>query len=64
MNNIVKTPKQSAKTNAAKGPVRSELSHDAIALQAYYIWEKEGRPQNDSLQHWLQAETQLRQRAA
>jgi hypothetical protein len=27
-----------------------------IALAAYYIWEKEGRPQGHELDHWLRAE--------
>ncbi len=27
---------------------------------AYYIWEKEGRPQGRDLDHWLRAEHEIR----
>ena len=43
-------------TNGGNG----ELSRDAIAQAAYYLWEQQGRPQNQDVQIWLQAETQLR----
>lgn len=38
----------------------------AIEQRAYALWEQEGRPQDRSLDHWLQAETELdaRQRIA
>jgi hypothetical protein len=32
---------------------------DEIAICAYLIWEKEGRPFGREREHWLQAETQL-----
>jgi hypothetical protein len=32
---------------------------DEIAVCAYLIWEKEGRPAGREKEHWLQAETQL-----
>ncbi len=35
--------------------------HDEIARYAYSLWEQEGRPQRRALDHWLQAESQLRQ---
>jgi hypothetical protein len=38
------------------GPVRRE----EIALYAYCIWDTEGRPERRALEHWLQAELQLR----
>lgn len=38
------------------GPARDE-----IAQAAYYLWERKGRPQDQDVQLWLQAETQLRQ---
>jgi hypothetical protein len=41
---------------ATAGPVTRE----EIALYAYYIWEKEGHPERHALEHWLQAELQLR----
>lgn len=33
---------------------------DEIAVCAYAIWEKEGRPQTRDVEHWLQAEAQLK----
>ena len=30
-----------------------------IALRAYAMWEKEGRPHGRSLEHWLAAEREL-----
>jgi hypothetical protein len=41
---------------ATAGP----LTREEIALYAYYIWEEEGRPERGALEHWLQAELQLR----
>lgn len=35
-------------------------SSEEIAATAYGIWEQEGRPEGRDLQHWLQAEAQLR----
>ncbi len=40
----------------------NEFPHPApedIAICAYLIWEKEGRPAGRAKEHWLQAETQL-----
>ncbi len=37
-----------------------EPTHDEIALHAYLIWEKAGRPPGHEQAYWLQAETQLR----
>lgn len=31
-----------------------------IAMAAYYIWEKEGRPHGHDLDHWLRAEHNAR----
>jgi len=39
---------------------QGELSHDEIALRACSLWEQQGRPQNQEVGIWLQAETQLR----
>jgi len=38
----------------------SSVTHEEIALCAYYIWEAEGRPEGRAIDHWLQAELQLR----
>ena len=32
---------------------------EEIALCAFLIWEREGRPSGREREHWLQAETQL-----
>lgn len=42
-------------------PPHREPTHDEIALCAMTIWEEEGRPQGRDLEHWLLAETRLRQ---
>jgi hypothetical protein len=33
--------------------------HEAIAARAYELWEKQGRPENQSEVLWLQAEREL-----
>jgi Protein of unknown function (DUF2934) len=38
---------------------RSQVTHDEIAVCAYFIWEQEGKPERRALDHWLQAELQL-----
>jgi len=35
-------------------------SHSQIADRAYEIWLKEGRPANREVEHWFEAERQLR----
>ena len=36
-----------------------EPSEDEIARTAYQIWENEGRPSGQELDHWLRAKTQM-----
>jgi len=36
-------------------------SHEDISKRAREIWEREGRPQGRDMEHWLQAEAELRQ---
>ena len=36
-------------------------SHHEIALAAYAIWERRGRPDDDGVGDWLEAETRLLQ---
>ena len=36
-----------------------ELTHDEIAIRAHELWELEGRPANNDLRFWLQAEAEL-----
>lgn len=42
------------------GPAEGEISHDDIARCAYELWESQGRPEGCSMQHWFEAEAQLR----
>jgi hypothetical protein len=39
--------------------VSSQLSAETISRRAYEIWEHQGRPDGNDLQHWLQAEQEL-----
>lgn len=59
----MKIPKQ--KTDASPRLLANgsngQPTHDEIALCAYSLWERQVRPQNYEGEHWLQAETQLRQ---
>jgi hypothetical protein len=36
-----------------------EIAESSIKVAAYYIWEKEGRPDGDDLRHWYLAVTEL-----
>jgi hypothetical protein len=37
-----------------------EPSRKEIALRAYDIWERNGRPEGDALDNWVRAEKELR----
>jgi hypothetical protein len=37
----------------------TQLSHEQIAQRSFMIWEQEGRPNGQALDHWLQAEREL-----
>jgi hypothetical protein len=52
------TPIARARSRAASA--QPELAHDAIAREAYRIWEQHGRPGGQELLHWLEAEQRLR----
>ena len=39
-------------------------THEAISNRAREIWEREGRPEGKDIEHWLQAEAELRGGAA
>jgi hypothetical protein len=47
------------KTNAS--PFYQEPAYDEIALNAFLLWEKEGRQSGREMHYWLQAEGQLRE---
>jgi hypothetical protein len=38
----------------------SAPTQEEIRLAAYFLWEKAGRPVNDGVRHWLEAERYLR----
>ncbi len=40
-------------------PATRALIHETIAARAYELWEKHGRPENQALDHWLNAEREL-----
>lgn len=40
-------------------PATRALIHETIAARAYELWEKNGRPDNQALDHWLNAEREL-----
>jgi len=42
-------------------PPRMTTTHEEISRRAREIWEREGRPEGRDMEHWLQAETELRQ---
>ena len=57
------TKKSAAPSNPA--PAREakpvfEITTERISLRAHAIWEEQGRPQGRELEHWLQAESQLK----
>jgi hypothetical protein len=37
-----------------------DAGHEQIAVCAYFIWEKEGKPAGMEARHWDEAEMQLR----
>ncbi len=37
----------------------NEDQYQAIATQAYLLWQQEGRPDGRALEHWITAERQL-----
>lgn len=50
------------KNQPSSGPIHPTtraLIHETIATRAYELWEKRGRPPNQALDHWLEAEREL-----
>lgn len=39
---------------------RDPISVEEIRLRSYLIWEREGKPEGKSLEHWGRAEAELR----
>ena len=40
-------------------PTTRALIHETIATRAYELWEKHGKPANEALDNWLEAEREL-----
>ena len=49
---------------AATTPVTATLNHDEIAHRAYELFLSNGAMHGRDLEHWLQAENELRDRSA
>ncbi len=54
------TAKPALKAPASRLLTNGEPTRDQIAQAAYHLWEQRGRPQNQDIGIWLQAEIQLR----
>ena len=52
------------KNNKPTEPQRTEPLHEQIELRAYYIWLASGGGHGNDLQHWLQAEEDVRPHAS
>lgn len=42
----------------------TNIEHEDIAARARTIWEQQGQPEGRDLEHWLQAEVELRRERA
>ena len=63
---MIKPLQQPATANLLAWPTDPNLtrddptpSPDAVALQAYLIYVKQGRPEGRDVQHWLEAEARV-----
>jgi hypothetical protein len=69
MSKKLKSLKQSTQTvpkslPAAGSAAADKWEKEQIAALAHALWEAEGRPEGRAEEHWLKAETQIRQRSA
>jgi len=55
------TQKKATSPRLLTNGLTGEPTHDEIALCAHSLWEQLGRPQQQEVAIWLQAETQLRE---
>lgn len=55
------TTAKPAEPAAAPKIVRREVTSDQIAVRAFILWEKQGRPQGQEVENWLAAERQLKE---
>ena len=49
---------KSSRTATGKGST-TEIAEESVRIAAYYIWEKEGRPDGEDLRHWYLAIAEL-----
>jgi hypothetical protein len=43
--------------------INPQIPEDTIRIRSYEIWEREGRPEGQHVDHWLQALEELRAEA-
>jgi len=55
-------PQAERRVEVAPTPPAREPSQDAVARRAFELWEQQGRQPGRELEHWLQAEAELRGR--
>ena len=51
--------KEILEKNSLSFDLLKPLIHETIAARAFELWEKYGRPENQALDNWLQAEREL-----
>ena len=51
-------------STALETTTTAPLPHDLIAMRAYELYLGDGAPQGRDLEHWLRAESELRERAS
>jgi len=52
------------KNNKLAEPQSAEMLREQIGVRAYYIWLASGGGHGNDLQHWLQAEEEVRPHAS
>ena len=55
-----KNKAKEAEASDSEAAPASSVTHEEIALCAYHIWKAEGCAEGRAIDHWLQAELQLR----
>lgn len=53
-------PRKALQQSKRSSDSSGEVPREQVAVRAYYLWERSGRAHGRDLDHWLQAETQLR----